>query len=116
MTMKRTKQDQAAEAIKRLSRLLPFMWEFTEGAISEATAKMEGKPFDVYLFSHIVRYEICRGLDSLPKDFNLQRSQHPLSGIEFLYEGFVIKVWKADGGEMPIAGASSNRQDFLSQT
>jgi hypothetical protein len=115
MTMKHTKEELASKALTRLDKLIPRIYEFTERGIAVAKVQLEGKPHDVYLFSHIVRYEICQSIDALSDNFGIHRTPLPLSGIELFYEGFKIKVWKADGGEMPLAGASPHRQDFLSQ-
>lgn len=39
----------------------------------------------------------------------------PNNGIEFVYAGYTIKVWKSVEGDLPPAGPSKQRQHFLRQ-
>jgi len=90
-------------------------YKYIDEGITKARSffEVEDEPPDPWLFSHIVRWHICKQLDRL-KDPHLSYEQSPLamSGIDIIYEDRYIKVFKASDGELPAAGRSRPRQEF----
>jgi hypothetical protein len=106
--------------LDKLGPLLSTLYTHIEGGIAEARAFFEAEdvdpeeePPDPWLFSHIVRWYVCKRLDRL-KDPHLSYERSPLamSGIDITYENRYIKVFKASDGELPAAGRSHPRQEF----
>jgi hypothetical protein len=101
--------------LDKLSPLLSILYKYIEGGISKARLFFEAEDElpDPWLFSHIVRWHICKRLDNL-KDPNLSYERSPLamSGIDISYNDRYVKVFKADDGELPAAGRSHPRQEF----
>jgi hypothetical protein len=101
--------------LDKLRPLLSILYTHIEGGIAKARSffETEEEPPDPWLLSHIVRWYVCKRLDSL-KDPNLSYERSPLamSGIGITYDDRYVKVFKASDGELPAAGRSHPRQEF----
>jgi hypothetical protein len=101
--------------LDKLNPLLSILYKYIEEGIAKAGSFFEGEDEspDPWLFSHIVRWHICRQFDAL-KDPHLsyERSPQAMSGIDITYEDCDLKVFKASDGELPAAGRSRPRQEF----
>jgi hypothetical protein len=101
--------------LDKLSPLLSILYKHIEGGIAKARSffEAEEEPPDPWLFSHIVRWHVCKRLDNL-KDPSLsyERSLQAMSGIDITYGDRYVKVFKASDGELPAAGRSHPRQEF----
>jgi hypothetical protein len=101
--------------LDKLSPLLSILYTHIEASIAKARAFFEAEEEspDPWLFSHIVRWHVCKRLDNL-KDPHLsyERSQQAMSRIDITYGDRYLKVFKASDGELPAAGRSHPRQEF----
>ena len=107
------------EFLKQHWAVLSELYRSIEEGIAESRTFFEDKDKapDPWLYAHIVRMRICWNLSELA-DGNLQFEQTvlPMSGVEIKYrKDIVIKVLKADGGEMPAPGRSPRRQEFYNR-
>ena len=96
--------------------LLILLYELIESGVAEAHTFFDSRNAapDPWLFPHIVRWSICRQLDSLA-DTNItyERVELPNSGIEVRADGQRLRIFKATpDGELPAPGRSIARQDF----
>lgn len=100
-------------------RLLSALYSAIEDGISESQTFFErrAKPRDPWLEAHIVRRRICWNLQELADtDLEFEQIDLPMSGVEVRYKNnTIIKVLKADDGEMPAAGQSARRRDFYNR-
>jgi hypothetical protein len=104
------------QTLQRTWDLHQQLYTVLEKTVEDVRASHVNGAYDPWYFSHSVRYRLCVALDSVPKELqNFTHIPHPLSGIEIRYREFRIKVWKVSGDEMPIAGNSPHRVDFLRQ-
>ena len=101
--------------LDKLHPLLSILYKYIDEGITKAHSffEIEDEPPDPWLFSHIVRWHVCKRLDSLnDPHLSYERSPQAMSGIEIFYEDRYIKVFKASDGELPAAGRSRPRQEF----
>lgn len=125
------------EAIKTLDELQPLptkIYGFLQEAVPIALQhfeewspkKQNGDPtLDPHLFPHLVRYHVCRLLkeadyeaslveareDSLPPSIRTMA----MSGIEIVFRGRKLKLWKSRKGGIPLPGRSESRRAFLQE-
>jgi hypothetical protein len=104
------------QTLQRTWDLHQRLYTIIENTVESVRSDFASRPYDPWYFSHSIRYLLCTALDSIPKEARtFERITHPLSGVELMYREFRIKVWKVSGDEMPIAGYSPHRSDFLRQ-
>jgi hypothetical protein len=104
----------AARTLRRTWGLHQTLFTRLEKAVEESRVQFDPSNYDPWYFSHSVRYKLCRYIDE-GIGLKIQRIPQPMSGIDLAYLEFRFKVWKANGGEMPIAGYSTGREQFLRQ-
>lgn len=105
-------------ALEKLRSLHPLVYQAIEQAVEEAREffSREKTPYEPYLFANLVRYKTRRLLAELadgPIMFGLSNLAN--NGIEIEYDGIVIRVWKADEGQLPAPGVSRAKQEFYYQ-
>lgn len=104
------------QTLQRTWDLHQRLYTIIEDTVESVRSDFASRPYDPWYFSHSVRYQLCCALDAVPKEARkFERVLHPLSGVELKYNEFRIKVWKVSGDEMPIAGNSPHRSEFLRQ-
>src|SRR5690349_18627548 len=105
----------AKQTLQRTWDFHQRLYTLTESTIEAVRERFNPDDYDPWYFTHSIRHDICRGLDSmLGWDRTFSRIPHPLSGIELLYKEFRFKMWKSTG-DMPIVGNSTGRAEFLRQ-
>lgn len=106
----------ATETMERMHLLHQEVYRIIEKNVERARLEIGDCPYDPWFFTHYVRYFTCLDLDALPPSrIKIQRAKYAMSGIELLYDGTRVKIWKANEGELPMAGGSVHRKAFLSQ-
>ena len=100
-------QGHTEHLVESLAPMLAILYRLVEEGIDEARSFFDRhrEPYTPWLFAHIVRWHICRRLDARD-GITLPYTRNPLAfdGIEIMYEGYSLKVLKADEGELPGAG------------
>src|SRR5205809_3850751 len=93
-----------------LQPILSLLSGFIDEGVQIARQFFENQqsPQNPWLFSHLVRWHICRRLDAYRDEITVpyQRIDYPLSGVEVFYEGRRIKIFKSTDGQLPAAGRS----------
>ena len=104
------------QTIQRTWDLHQQLYTILENTVESVRPNFKSEGYDPWYFSHSIRYQLCRALDAIPQESRtFERVLHPLSGVEVQYREFRVKVWKVSGDEMPIAGSSPHRNEFLRQ-
>jgi hypothetical protein len=106
----------AKRTLERTWDLHQQIYRFLDESVEQVRSQFEPKEYDPWYFTHAVRYQVCRSIDAIPEALRgFTRTPFPMSGLEVLYREFKVKIWKVNGGEMPIAGQSAGREEFLEQ-
>jgi|SRR6266850_4776492 len=106
----------AGRTLQRTWDLHQRAYVLLESTVEAVRLRFDPENYDPWYFTHSVRHDFCQALDAIPeKERGFTRIRHPLSGIELLHKEFRVKVWKASGEEMPIAGGSTQREEYLRQ-
>jgi hypothetical protein len=97
-------QDHNEHLVGVLAPILTVLYQIVEEGIYEARSFFDEhhEPYTPWLFAHIVRWHICRRLDERD-GISIEYTRNPLAfdGIEIMYEGYSIKLLKADEGDLP---------------
>ncbi|MBV8518796.1 MAG: hypothetical protein JO197_15480 [Acidobacteria bacterium] len=126
-----------SDAIRALDDLQPlpskihgFLQEAVPIALQHfdewAPKKQNGDPtLDPHLFPHLVRWHVCRLLRQAEYDATLTEvtdddtapsiRMMAMSGVEILYRGRKLKLWKSRKGGIPLPGRSGSRKAFLEE-
>lgn len=106
------------QVLQDLSPLHPVLYRVLEQAVEEARAFFETRDEknDVYLFPHVVRYCALRLLDAA-NNRDVSYTLHALTnnGLQIECRGYLIRIWKANEGELPAPGSSLAKQAFYQQ-
>jgi hypothetical protein len=119
MTMIGSHEDDPPQvALRLLSDYTPTIYRIFEAAIHESRAYFEehGEEIDRYLFPNLVRYHALRlfGRDENKNgDYSIIRLSN--NGIKIAHRACLIRIWKADEGELPAAGDSETKLDYYYQ-
>jgi hypothetical protein len=104
------------ETLNALSDLHPEIFRAFEHGVFKAKSYFESEAleWDASAFSTIVRlhakaYLCAKGLDAV----EVERVN--LCGLSLRVPGHYIKMWKADGSELPVPGTSEPKQEFYQQ-
>jgi hypothetical protein len=108
-------QHLAQQTLRKTWNIHQPLYRHLEASVESVAQRFDPKKYDPWYFTHSVRYEVCQRIDSAESAAQFKRVPLPMSGLEFAGDEFRLKVWKANGGELPIAGNSPGRSSFLSQ-
>jgi hypothetical protein len=108
------------QVLNDLSDIHPRISQAIEGAIAQARAFFEEKSrqFDVWLFSHMVRNETKEALQRMGQTLiqgGFEQKEMALSGLEFTFGVYCIKILKGKDGMLPAVGRSRAKREFFYQ-
>jgi hypothetical protein len=107
--------------------LVDSLYGIFEHAVADAqnyleakTAELRGtngdQTIDPFVFSQLVRFYAAEILgSSRAAELGYRFERLPNCGIFLEYEGYQIRIWKADEGKLPAPGYSQAKQDFYQQ-
>lgn len=108
---------QSSAVLEEIRVIAPYVYAALERAIAESTAFFsDGETVDPFLFPNLVRYYAHKYLEDAPKEvdgFLVERLSN--NGIFLKFGGYLIRVWKADEGQLPAPGNSDGRLNFFEQ-
>ena len=126
-----TAAQQALDNLQPLpSRVHGFLAEAVPIALQHfdewAPKKQNGDAIvDPHLFPHLVRWHVCRLLRDAEYNASLTEGDAKgvqptirtmaMSGVEILYRGRKLKLWKSRKGGLPLPGRSEARKAFLQE-
>lgn len=121
--MKLTNPGDPEQILNSLSDLHPRISQIMEASIADARGYFEinNKPYDVWLFSHLVRSKAREGLGRIGQtDIDLITDGFftkdlAFSGLEFNYRNYRIKILKGKDGLLPSVGRSRAKREFFYQ-
>lgn len=110
-----SKQEQVHEDV---APLYPYLYRLIDAACAGAKDYFlaQDAPIDAALASYIVRWSFLKALRAEQALLNISTIEElGLSGISFWYNGYHMRMWKADDDDITRLASSSAKEAFFDQ-